>query len=524
MILAQRLRAPRDDRGIVADPPLAEAGRVVDENRHIFAKTDLIFLGHSLSDLRRQARQDIVQESKAYLQAAAEPVPQVDSGSLILAGHQPELFHPGVWVKNFAMNSLARHHGATPLNLIVDNDIAKATTLRLPTWRQSDWSHLAQVPFDRRDGEVPYEDRQVHDEDLFARFSQGVSGWTEDWSFEPFLDRFWAEVIQQSARTRLLGERLAAARRTFERHWGCHNLEVPVSIMSQTEAFAVFTLDLLERLPDFHGHYNDVVHEYRRAHGIRSRNHPVPDLGRDGDWLEAPFWSWRQGQERRQRLFVRRQAGTFALRVGQEPWPALQGANASPQSRLENWRSLQADGYKIRPRALTNTLFARMLLADLFMHGIGGGKYDELTDEVMRRVYGLKPPGFLVLSATLLLPFECNPCSMEDCRRLSHALRDALWNPQRHLPQNPNEETRLLAQEKNTVIRETAGDGRQRYHRLRELTSRLRSLLSPQEESLRQQLAVCHKQVEANQVLGRRDYAYCLYPEALLREFCCEFL
>ena len=49
-------------------------------------------------------------------------MPDASADSLLLAGHQPELFHPGVWVKNFALNGLARRHGATPLNLVVDND------------------------------------------------------------------------------------------------------------------------------------------------------------------------------------------------------------------------------------------------------------------------------------------------------------------------------------------------------------------------------------------------------------------
>ena len=59
---------------------------------------------------------------------------------------------------------------------------------------------------------------------------------------------------------------------------------------------------------------------------------------------------------------------------------------------------------KVRSRALTNTLFARLFLSDLFIHGIGGGKYDELTDDLIRRFYGIEPPEFLILSATRLLP------------------------------------------------------------------------------------------------------------------------
>jgi hypothetical protein len=158
------------------------------------------------------------------------------------------------------------------------------------------------------------------------------------------------------------------------------------------------------------------------------------------------------------------------------------------------------------------------------VHGIGGGKYDELTDEVMRRVYGLEPPRFLILSATLLLPFPRQPVTEEDCRRLSHALRDLTWNPQRHLPEHPSQEALELAQEKNRLIEQTGGAGKLRYHRLRELTGRLRSLLAPDEATLKQNLSSCRHQVEANQVLSRRDFAFCFQPEARLREFCCEFL
>jgi len=526
--IQQRLRAPTDDRGIVAMPALAEAGKVLAANRLSLSATDLIFLGHSLADCRRQARSDIVQEASAYLQAGGEPVPQTNTDSLLLAGHQPELFHPGVWVKNFALNTLARRHGATPIDLIVDNDIAKATVLRLPTWksgaRLDRWPRLVQVPFDRRDGEVPYEDRLVHDEKLFAGLAEEVKPFLEGWNFEPFLGKFWAEVNRQAGRTPLLGERMAAARRTFERQWGCHNLEVPVSAMSRTEAFALFALDLLDRLPAFHSHYNDVVREYRRQHGIRSRHHPVPDLGRDGDWLEAPFWAWRQGQNRRQRLLVRPGSGIVHLRAGPESWPSLAGPEKSPRVRLERWKALQAAGYKIRPRALSNTLFARLFLADLFVHGIGGGKYDELTDEVLRRAYRIQPPGFLILSATLLLPFPRQPCSDADFRRMSHALRDLAWNPQRHLPEQPAAEALQLAREKNLLIEGSAGDGRQRYHRLREITARLRALLAKEEQALQQKVSLCRQQREANQILGRRDFAFCFYPEASLHEFCRQFL
>ena len=50
-------------------------------------------------------------------------------------------------------------------------------------------------------------------------------------------------------------------------------------------------------------------------------------------------------------------------------------------------------GISLAPKAVTLTLFARVFLADLFLHGVGGARYDEVTDGIMRRMYGIEPPG-----------------------------------------------------------------------------------------------------------------------------------
>jgi hypothetical protein len=53
--------------------------------------------------------------------------------SLVLAGHQPELFHPGVWLKHFLLDRVARLNGAVAINLVVDSDTIKSSSMRVPT-------------------------------------------------------------------------------------------------------------------------------------------------------------------------------------------------------------------------------------------------------------------------------------------------------------------------------------------------------------------------------------------------------
>ena len=287
-----------------------------------------------------------------------------------------------------------------------------------------------------------------------------------------------------------------------------------------TEPFAVFAGHILSELPRFHGLYNDVVRAYRRRNHIRSRNHPVPDLTVRNDWLEAPFWALWQFAQRRSRLMVRRQGDVLEMSVNDQRWPDLPAdADRLPAAISE----LESQGLKVRSRALTNTLYARLLLCDLFIHGIGGGLYDELTDELLKRFYGVEPPGYLVLSATLLLPLPSFPATAAEERRLARQLRDLHWNPQRHLPSTTdgllNGRAALVAAQP-----QTRAERRQRCRDLRKLTDQIRPAVADQEKAVQQQLELCRRQVQANAILRRRDYAFCLYPESLLRPFCSQFL
>jgi hypothetical protein len=523
---------------VTAEPPLGEVGRLVAHNRRLLhpaayaagspGPVRITFLGRPLADLQRDARQSAVQAARAYLARRGEPVPSFPAdGPLLAAGHQPELFHPGVWVKNFALFGLARQHGGTSLNLVVDNDTVKNTAVRVPVppAGRHAYPHTVSVPFDSWPGEVPYEEYTVREPALFEGFGGRVAELMHGWGVEPLAATFWPEVLRQAEHDPHPGACIAAARRGLERRWGCHNLELPLSELCGTEPFAWFVCALLADLPHFHAVYNSCVRDYRRAHGIRSRNHPVPDLAAEGDWLEVPLWGWRPGQGRRGRLLARARGDRLELRCNAEPWPALPlPREGRTPAVLQAWQELAAHGCKVRTRALTTTLYSRLLLCDLFMHGIGGGIYDELTDAIWRRYFGTEPPGFLVLSATRWLPLPAYPVQAEDCRRLLRLARDLRYNPERFL--QPGQLAGLVA-EKRALLAQAPGshrDGRRRFRKLRALTEQLHEPLAERERQARRDLCRCERQMRANALLRRRDYSFCLYPEAVLRPFCTRFL
>lgn len=504
------LRAPDEDGGLLCSPSLEELDGSIDAEQTTFRT-----LAAPLQAIREQARQEVIAAARSYLQHAGEPLPQYGGDRLILTGHQPELFHPGVWLKYFATEKLARRWQSRSLSFIVDHDAVKSSSLQAPALQPQ--PHKVEVPLDVVPPGMPYEEWHVGNESKFAGLPDRLNqGGGQAWSLLPV---YWRQVLQQSARTQSVPERLSAARRVLERAWGYHNLETTMSSLCQTESFARFAVHLLQSLPRFLEIFSEALKSYRRLHHLRSKTHPFPDLAQDGNWLEAPFWVWRTGATARSRLFVRREESGLALRLGHESAPVLGG------DMVRAWQTLEAEGIKVRCRALTTTLFTRLFVADLFVHGLGGGKYDAVTDEVIRRFYGVTPPPFAVVTGTLRLPLPAYATTPDDIRRQKHLLRDHDFNPQRYLSEN-EQNTPLLRERQAWVESEPVDRAgrRRRNQTLRRLNRELSDLLLASRDDIERKLERAKIEAALNAtVLRRRDWAFCLYPEDGLRKFLLSF-
>ena len=62
-----------------------------------------------------------------------------------------------------------------------------------------------------------------------------------------------------------------------------------------------------------------------------------------------------------------------------------------------------AETFTIFPRAVTLTIFLRLYILDIFIHGIGGGNYEWIQDRIIERFFDQSPPPYAVISGTFLL-------------------------------------------------------------------------------------------------------------------------
>ena len=520
-----RLRAPSSDGGLLAVPPLSEVAGQFARTKDRLAGWDHDFQGRRAGVLRAMVHRQVMGAACAFLRRHGLEAPETGPCSggdptlvtpLVVTGHQPELFHPGVWVKNFATAAIAKAHGGLGLNFIVDNDLPKSASIRVPTVDKGR-IHTVRVEFDQWKGEMPYEDWEVHDEGLFASFGDRVRRVLGGAVADPIIDDFWPRALRQTAAERTLGMRIAVARRELESQWGFSNLEIPLSEVCQTEGFFWFTSHLLAHLARFQQIHNEALVDYRQIYGIRSKHHPVAALGTQGEWREAPFWVWRQGQPRRRALLVLQARRTMLLRIAGEADPLIELPLAPDREAccaVERLQELSSRKIRLRTRALTTTMFSRYLLGDLFIHGIGGAKYDELGDSIARRFFGIEPPEFLTLSLTAWLGLGEKTATVPELDSLERTIRDLVYNPDRHLAEPLSAEQRRLINDKREAIARECGTKRERIARFRAIRA-VNETLQESLQELRNSLQVRKykvlKELEWNRVAHARDYAFVLH-------------
>jgi hypothetical protein len=511
------VRAPRENGGKLVEPPLSALGDLIERNVSSAAGYDYDVQGRSLSQLAAQARGELVQAALNYTRSYRDVAHVAgQSERIFLAGHQPQLFHPGVWFKNFVLSAIARRHAGVGVNLIIDSDTIKTACLRVPGGTPAE-PRVESLALDRPTAEIPYEERSIIDRQCLGSFGARAAETTRHLVRDPLVHEFWPLVTQRARQCENLGLSLAQARHQQEGLWGASTLEIPQSQVCSLPAFHWFMCHLLARLPRLWEQYNRSVADYRRANRVRSTAHPVPDLVIEDDWLEAPFWIWDRAHPRRRRLFVRQRGDEIVLSDRRDIEFALALSPEGEAGRAaQQLADLAASGIRLRTRALITTLFARLVLGDVFLHGIGGAKYDQVTDLLIERFFGLKPPEYMTLTATLRLGVAREDVGPQDARRVDQKLRDLTYHPERHL--EPGCDPSLVSEKRRWIeTLPTPDNAKQRARKIIAINEALQPCLSGQRRQLLDERQQIVGGLRAQSMLASREYAFCLFPAEPLR-------
>lgn len=524
----RRFRAPQEDGQTLVEPPRATLGDVVGRNRSQLASIDYDVQGRSLAELAARARRSLVERASEYTGAyrdlsARHREAAARGGPVILSGHQPQLFHAGVWYKNFVLGSIAEEVDGAAVHLLIDSDLCRSAAIRVPAG-SVEVPRLETIAFDLAGDDVPYEERNIYDEGLFSAFAGEVRSCLRPLVDDPLVTSLWSQLPPPESRPNL-GQRIAQARHRLEATFGNDTLELPQSGVCQLPEFHWFVAHLLAHLPRFHAAYNDSLAAYRQAHHLRNRAHPVPELAEVDGWIEAPFWMWTGDDPQRRPVFARQRGDVIEVSDRHRQTLALSLSAESDANLAAEELAAAADrGIKLRTRALATTLFARLVLSDLFLHGIGGAKYDQVTDDIARRFCGFSLPEYATVSATLRLPIARPASQPDSLQPIKQELRELRYHPDRFVPISDATSAQTIVQEKQRALQiaKSPNNSRERHRAIVDANAALQPYVESRRMALLQQRDQFERRQAVDAILNSREYSFALFPreqfEQLLRQ------
>lgn len=500
-----RVRTPPDHGDVLIEPAARLLPELVRRNAAQLASASVRILGRPLPELRQITRSAVVGEN---------------AGPLVVLGHQPEFIHAGVWAKFVVADRLARSLGGAAVHIVADSDSPRDLDLRVPVIEGAEL-RVQRVRTHPLEAGQPYEVISPCSADeitgLSARLQELLGNRYERSLAPTFLQGAragdsaggWVEQLVNGRRAVDAEFELAVLDRRISRHW-CSSL----------------MLDIITNASAFAASYNRALESYRRSERIRNESRPMPNMLVSLDRTEVPLWVYGPTGPRR-RLFVSVAGDRCCFWADSEKIGTCGLLSLQSCEGVSSLTEVMPD-WRFRPRALTLTLWARLMLSDLFIHGVGGAKYDAITDRIIADYYGIAPPAIACVSATLLLDLPVRTAGERVVRDLAAQLRDTLYNPQRnfHLEGQMAElagERRRAVSEAERLKSDSPRDRQARraaFDRIREISQRMHTQHTNHVERLQSGLRHALKDLQRGRVARDRTFFFALFTRSELAWLC----
>lgn len=552
---------PKNNKEVFVDPEISRIPGMTLENKEKLQRCRIVVNGISFQILRDKTREELLQKAVQYtngIRSLLQKEPYrwdftytpVKNIPIIQTGHEPIFYHPGIWVKNHLTHHVARTVDGIGINMIVDNDACTMGFIYAPVLSGKSL-HIQKTLLVEGKDKVAYEEIVLDDFKILLRFrdevlallknnalnAEALSGMsmgkgatalplcentkaTMD-DMRAAFEGYIARVVEchEHGCVDLVGL-LTAARVALEEDFQMRNLEIPVSWMCNTDGFYHFFLHVLHDAERFARIYNEKLAEYRGIHKIRSKANPLPDLNVGNNITELPFWIWKQGEERG-RCYLQNDGDLLKITDGTHVVATLR-KNEDGSENVQKLKALKEDRIKLRPRAITTTMFSRLFFSDVFIHGIGGAKYDTITDEIIQEFFGISPPSYVTNSATLFLPLNAFDTDIGELPRVQRELRDMPHNPERYASKemlNDADFANRVKAKKRTLAMMVDCDRDERkayFNQTRELNKRMLDQIRAEFLNKQNELNALKIGLAPENAIRFREYPVCIFPTAFL--------
>lgn len=291
---------------------------------------------------------------------------QLSRRALIITGHQPNFQHPGIIFKDLLAWKLAKVTDSIILHLIVDTDRFEVN-YHYPIKYKDKYATTRNIFIGGRDYGIFKNTKMIEiDRERFYSIIGESYKNIDEFVGEEYLEKckeYTNKILSACLQTSPLQYVLTEIKQDFYQNNGIQIYNLPVSKLVDSKAFQVFAQKICENQNVFNTIYNSHLVQYRHSHKIKNKAQPLPNLAEN----EFPFWVYDKNKARR-----------FPMKEYPSKLPIL-------------------------PRAITLTMFVRLFLSDLFIHGTGGGRYEVISENVLKDFFKIPASPYSVASATMHL-------------------------------------------------------------------------------------------------------------------------
>ncbi len=534
------LKVPQNKQ-IFLFPPWDKISSFLEENKKIFSQYSFKILNQPFKVVREKSRKNILGEAYKFNSKFDPHIEEKISSTpkfIIQTGHQPVFFHPGIWIKNIFLNVLLKSpflDRCLGLNVILDNDLCKELSLPLPALSESGGLRLEKINFLSTAQDLPFEECSLPSLKLINEFTENIINRIKTLENKNILNNFinFSRCLEnsfclchQNYCDSNLGEFLSLARRLFENEINPAYLELPFSQICNSDEFLSFFLEIVKNIESFSKIYNNKLDEYRKLFNVRNRANPSPNLIIKENFIEVPFWIWR-GEDNRRKIYILKEKNKIYLYSDFYGRIFLLDKDDS-KSLFSLKNSLKEKGLKIRPKALLLTLYNRLFVSDLFIHGLGGVKYDLVTNEIIKEFFKVEPPHFLVISCTLYLDFKSSSVSSDfKISDLKKKIRDLKFNPERYIKElNLSEkeatQIRQLAKRKAELIKKIKGtllpiEKQKISEEIKSINKSIGEKFEPLKYELNRKIEEEEERIKQSKIYNFREFPFCFFSAKTLK-------
>ncbi len=510
------LRIPQEKDKIFLYPELSGWRELLDTNM-IHTKT-LPGKSRTRSELLETARnytRDIC--TLNYSPTTREPI--------IATGHQAVWHHCGIWVKDVITCQYARDIGGCAIHLVLDHDICD-TSLLVPQQNESGYWSFERIDFEPEPVNIPLEFRRAPNRKYMESCLEKIVQISKNAPINIKGLKMADSMRRHPSELSNIADFITCIQSNINQALGIRLLYLPVSQLSQSDAFTEFVTGIIIEALEFAQIYNqsiDHVNGSRSQRKINALKQLIIDPAQKS--AELPFWVVSPDGKRLPLYVLAKKNKTVYLYTESTELGFIDAAKEKNQaSQLKD--ILQQSGLHLRPKAVSLTLFVRLFLADWFIHGIGGALYESVTDHLVSRYYQLNPLAFGVATATVRLPLPEQSNSVESMADLQQQLHRMKHNPEKYIKKSTRQDGHVAAliTTKNTLLKQMNRanlprcEKKSAWELLTQINTSLLKYAQDAEQEITKKMEIAENARRSKEVCGWREYFFGLFPEQMLQK------